>query len=158
MSNGPDLTSRRVRGAVVAVALALVVGCTPIYRNHGFVPSETELVEVQPGVDTRDSVVEIIGQPTAGGVLNDGGFYYVQSRFRHFGPLEPTEVDRVVLAITFDDGGVVRNIERFGLEQGRVVELSRRVTDDNIRDTTFIRQLIGNLGNFDPAQILGGDR
>jgi hypothetical protein len=49
----------------------------------------------------------------------------------------------------------VRNIETFGLQEGRVVALSRRVTDDNLRDTTFIRQLLGNVGRFDAGQILG---
>jgi len=50
---------------------------------------------------------------------------------------------------------VVRNIERFGLERGQVVTLSRRVTDDNIADTTFIRQLMGNLGRFNAGDFLG---
>ena len=40
---------------------------------------------------------------------------------------------REIVAITFDDSGVVRNIERFGLEDGNVVALSRRVTDSNVQ-------------------------
>ena len=139
------------------LGLALLTACTPLYRNHGYMPTETELAAFAVGVDTRETVTATIGAPTAGGVLNASGFYYVESRFRHFGPLAPQEIERQVLAISFNAAGVVTNIERFGLEDGQVVTLSRRVTDDNVRDTTFIRQLIGNLGNFDPTALIGDE-
>lgn len=137
------------------VALCAVTACTPIYRNHGYVPTDEQLSVVTVGVDTRESVTEAIGTPTAGGVFNDQGFYYVTSRFRHFGFLAPEEISREILAISFDANGVVRNIERFGLEDGRVIALSRRVTDDNLTDSTFLRQLFGNIGNFDAGALLG---
>ena len=44
--------------------------------------------------------------------------------------------------------GVVRNIERYGLEDGRVVPLARRVTETASANNTFLRQLLNNLGNF----------
>lgn len=146
-----------VRRAALVLALGLAMGCTPLYRNHGYVPSEQDLAEVLVGVDTRDTVADVIGPPTAESVLDGGGFYYVESRFRTLGPFRPTEIDRQVVAITFGPEGVVRNIERFGLEAGRVVTLNRRVTDDNIRDTTFIRQLMGNVGNVNAGDFLGDE-
>lgn len=137
------------------VALCAVTACTPIFRNHGYVPTDDQLSVVSVGVDTRESVQAAIGTPTAGGVLNDQGFYYVTSSFRHYGFWEPEEISREVLAISFDGRGVVSNIERFGLEDGQVVALSRRVTDDNLPDTTFLRQLFGNIGNFDAGALFG---
>lgn len=148
---------RGARGLALALVLAAVTGCTPLYRTHGFVPSQTELMMLQPGVDTRDSVTETLGQPTAGGVLDEAGAYYVQSRFRTLGPFEPQVVERQVVAMAFDAEGILRNIERYGLEDGRAVPLERRITDDGLRDTTFIRQLMGNLGNFNPAQFIGDE-
>ena len=146
---------RRALAAALLAPLSLAVACTPIYRNHGYAPSETELAEVLVGVDTRDTVADVVGPPTAGGVLDGTGYYYVQSRFRTVGPFRPTEIDREVVAIYFDAEGVVENIERFGLEDGRVVVLNRRVTDDNVRNTTFIRQLMGSIGNVNAGDFLG---
>lgn len=164
MGGGRTLTRRRTLarglawGLVGALGAVLgVAGCVPQYRNHGYVPSETDLSALVVGQDTRETVVAAIGRPATAGVLNDDGFYYVSSRFRHVGPLEPQEMERQVLAVTFDAAGVLRNIERFGLEAGRVVTLSRRVTDDNLRDTTFIRQLLGNVGRFDAGRLLAPD-
>ncbi len=110
---------------------------------------------MQVGVDTRDSVAQVIGTPTAGGILDPSGYYYVASKFRHYGFFAPEEVDREVLAVRFTPSGTVSNIERFGLSEGRVVALSRRVTDDNIANVSFLRQLFGSLGNFDAGALLG---
>lgn len=140
---------------LVAGVVMLSVGCTTMYRNHGYAPSDDQLAEVLVGVDTRDTVADVIGPPTAGGVTNTGGFFYVQSRFALRGPLEPEEIDREVVAIRFDSAGTVSNVERFGLENGNIVPLSRRVTSDNVADTTFLRQLFGSIGNFNAGDFLG---
>lgn len=147
--------ARRFLGAGLAVALLGLAACSPLTRTHGYVPDDAALARITPGVDTRDTVARALGSPSAMGLPGRDGFYYVASAFERVGLFEPREVDREVVAVTFDAAGRVRNIERFGLEQGRVVALSRRVTDDNVRDTTFIRQLMGNVGRFDAATILG---
>jgi outer membrane protein assembly factor BamE (lipoprotein component of BamABCDE complex) len=134
---------------------AVLTACTAMYRNHGYMPPEEDLAQIVVGTDTRDSVIARIGAPTSAGLTSGSGLYYVQSRFRLYGPLEPQEIDRQVLAITFTESGVVENIERFGLERGQVVVLSRRVTSDNVRDTTLLRQLFGALGNFDAGSVFG---
>nr|WP_170610518.1 outer membrane protein assembly factor BamE [uncultured Ruegeria sp.] len=140
---------------VFAACLATLGACTATYKNHGYIPPAEELAEIKVGVDTRDSVAEAVGAPTSTGVVRDSGYYYVASRVRFYGPKKPEVVSRELLAISFDQRGVVRNIERFGLEDGIVVPLERRVTESNIEDQGLIRQLIGNIGNFNPANIPG---
>ena len=76
-------------------------------------------------------------------------------RTRTVGPLAPQEIDRQVVAISFSDRGVVQNVERFGLEKGQVVPLTRRVTSSPVSDKSFIRQLLGNIGRFNPAGLGG---
>jgi outer membrane protein assembly factor BamE (lipoprotein component of BamABCDE complex) len=129
--------------ALVALSLA---GCTPIVRNHGYVPSDEDLAQIVVGVDTRDSVAAKIGRPSAAGVINPGGFYYVRSTFRTVAWRAPEEIERQLVAITFAPDGTVANIERFGLEDGRVITLSRRVTSSSVQNLSFIRQLLGNIG------------
>ena len=142
-------------GLMLLMLAALLSACSPIYRNHGYVPAETELALLVVGTDTRNTVAEKVGRPTALGLLNDVGWYYVQSRYKLSGPREPQEIDRQVVAISFDDGGIVRNIERFGLQDGRVVALSRRVTETSIQEIGLIRQLLRNVGRIAPSTLLG---
>lgn len=136
------------------LCLVLTTACAPVFRNHGYVPNDDELALIEVGRDTRDSVAATLGRPSAQGLLNDVGWYYVQSRWRHFGALEPQEIDRQVVAITFTEAGVVENIERFGLEDGEVVAISRRVTDSNIKGMGFLRQLLGNIGQLRADQFV----
>lgn len=145
----------RVIGLICAGALvAAVAACAPVVRQHGYVPAEHEMAQIQIGKDTRDSVAAKIGRPSAQGLLNDVGWFYVQSRFQHLGPVAPKEISREVLVVNFSPAGVVSNIGRYGIEDGRVVELSRRVTESNIKGVTFIGQLLGNVGRINATDIL----
>lgn len=143
------------RRMVLAVALALsVAACTPVYRNHGYVPSDEELAEVEVGQSTREDVALLLGRPSASGLLNDVGWFYVQSRWKQIGPREPKEIDRQVVSITFNEDGTVANVERFGLEDGKVVVLSRRITETNIRGVGLIRQLLSSFGRLRASDIV----
>ena len=51
----------------------------------------------------------------------------------------------------------MENVERFGLENGQAVVLSRRVTDSNIKGLSFLRQLLGNIGNINAGQLLNNN-
>ncbi len=137
-----------------ALALIAATACSPVYENHGYAPPPDVLAQVEVGRDTRDDIVQDVGQPTAEGVLGEDAWYYVQSRFREYGWRAPEEIDRQVVAISFAPSGTVSNVERFGLEQGRVVPISREVTETTVQDTGFLRQLFGNIGNFNPAGLL----
>ncbi|MDX1781227.1 MAG: outer membrane protein assembly factor BamE [Thalassovita sp.] len=142
------------RTAVAGLAILAMTGCTALYRNHGYAPSDEDLTEVIVGVDTRDSVAESVGTPGATGVLNESGYYYVQSRVRHFAYRRPEVIDRQVVAISFDSRGVVSNVERYTLQDGRVVPLVRRVSSSNVADKSFLRQLLGNLGRFRTSDVV----
>lgn len=147
-------TVSALRLGAFALVLAALASCSAVYRNHGYVPREDELTQVVVGEDNRGSVAEKIGRPSSSGVLNTAGWYYVGSRWKHGGLRAPQEIERTVLAISFTEDGTVENIERFGLADGEVVVLSRRVTDSNVKGVSFIRQLLGNIGNFTAGQFV----
>ena len=140
--------------AAWALAAAALAGCSAIYQKHGYVPTEEQLAEVVVGVDTKDSVAETVGTPSASGVLNDGGYYYVSTLMRTRGAGATKPVSRTLVAVTFDSRDVVSGIERYSLEDGKVIPLQRRVTSSSVEDKTFIRQLLGSLGNFNPGSLL----
>jgi outer membrane protein assembly factor BamE (lipoprotein component of BamABCDE complex) len=148
------LLSKTLRAAVLGIAVLSLSACATTYRNHGYVPTDEDLEEIVVGVDTRDSVAETIGTPSSSGMLNDSGYYYVATRVRYFGASKPKVITRELVAISFNASGVVQNIERFGLQDGQVVPLQRRVTSSGANDVAFLRQLLGNLGNFNPGSIL----
>lgn len=136
------------------VAVLGLTACAPVFRNHGYVPPEQDLSQVVIGQTTMDQLEGLIGRPSAQGLLTGAGWYYVGSRWRHYGALPPQEVEREVVAISFAPNGTVANVERFGQERGRVVVLSRRVTEGSITEVSFIGQLLSNLGNFQAGDLI----
>ena len=134
-------------GVVIALVTALAA-CNPPVRRHGYVPADTDLEQIVVGEDTRLAVADRIGRPSSSGLMQGGDWFYVGSTWKQVAWRAPQEIDRQVVVVRFDEAGIVENVERFGLEDGRVVALSRRVTDSNIEGVTFLRQLLGNLGNF----------
>ncbi|WP_375691183.1 outer membrane protein assembly factor BamE [Pseudooceanicola sp. LIPI14-2-Ac024] len=150
------MSGMRKQGARVAAGLVLALGvaCSPIYRDHGYVPLPEELSQVNLG-DSRDAVREKVGDPSTSGMVNEGDYYWVKSRMRTIGPAEPEVVEREVVAISFS-GDRVSGIERYGLQDGRVVPLTKRVTSSSTDNKGFLRQLLGNLGRFSASDFIDG--
>ncbi len=134
--------------------LLVVAACSPMPRFHGYAPDDTELAQIEVARDTRESVEEKIGRPSMTGVMEGSAWYYVQSDWVQRGWRAPEEIDRQVVMISFDGSDRVSNIERYGLEDGEVVALSRRVTSTGPTGGTILRQLLSNFGQFNPAQLI----
>ena len=134
--------------------LILAIACSPIYTNHGFIPPDDELESLEVGVANREEVLEITGTPMTTNDTYGEAWYFVSSRFRQDGYKEAKEVERQVLAISFDETGTVSNIEKFALRDGRTVAISRRVTETNVGRLTFVDQIMRGLGRIDPTRAL----
>ena len=141
------MAARRIT-AVLAAGLTAAGCAVTLDESHGYVPTESQLSNIEVGRDTRETVTTLIGQPSLESLRTENGWYYVKSDYETFLWREKEEVNREVVAILYSEAGTVANIERYGLEDGRVISLSRRVTDSNITGISFLRQLVGNLGNF----------
>ncbi len=141
---------------ILPVALAFAPSCSSLEDSHGYVPEARLVADVQVGVDTKETAARILGRPGVEGIVDEGGWYYVRSDYERRLWRAPAEMNREVLAVSFADDGVVSNVERFGLEDGRVVALERRVTDSNTQGISFLRQLFSNFGNFDPGTFFDG--
>lgn len=140
---------QRIPGRLMlaGVLVVLLAACQPQMRFHGYAPSDSDLAEIQLGRDTRETVVERVGRPGMGGVLEGSDWYYVQSDWRRSHWRAPVELDRQVVAISFDRNDRVSNIQRFGLQDGEVVQLSARVTEVG-RQPGILSQVFRVLGQF----------
>jgi outer membrane protein assembly factor BamE (lipoprotein component of BamABCDE complex) len=150
------MSARSIRRmAAAAVALALALGaCAPTTQVHGFVPSQADVARITPGIDDAASVEAVLGRPSASGLLRDGSWFYVQSTIQNYTYHPPRAIDRTVLAVNFDERGIVTGIDRYGIEDGQVVNLTTRVTETGGRQMGVLEQLFGNLLNIDAAQVM----
>jgi outer membrane protein assembly factor BamE (lipoprotein component of BamABCDE complex) len=137
----------------VLISGALLTACAPTVDVHGYVPSEADIATVTPGVDDYESVQSKLGHPTSSGLLEDSSWYYVQSIVENYTYNPPRVIDRTVLAIEFNGSGTVTGLAKYGLEDGRIVNLTTRTTETGGRQLGVLEQLFGNLLNVDAEQF-----
>jgi len=145
----------RQRLIAAAAAAVMLAACEPIIRTHGYAPTETQLSDIAPGLDTVSTVTSKIGRPSTGGVVRDNTWFYVASRTETLAYNAPEVVERRVVAVSFDDDGTVAAVDRFGLEDGRIVNLVTRTTPTFGRQLTVLQQIFGNLRNVGAATVEG---
>ncbi len=143
-----------MRGLTAALFALGLSACSATFRNHGYVPDAASLRSISVGGDTRETVATKVGRPATNGVERDDAWYYIQSRVRHYAYRAPEFEERQLVAVSFAADGRVANVERFGLERGRVVTLSRRTTQTSIQDFGLVQQILRNFGRIDLGQAL----
>ena len=128
MKNPPR--KQATRRALLAAGLALLLAsCTPTVMHHGYLPRKGDLEQLREGM-TKAEVEALLGSPSTTATiesLNDS-YYYISSTTKQTAFLKPQEVDRRILAIRFDRNGLVRSFAVYGLEDGRIVNISDRKT------------------------------
>ncbi|HEX6120460.1 MAG TPA: outer membrane protein assembly factor BamE, partial [Dongiaceae bacterium] len=112
---------------------------------------EDQVVQINPGVDDKNRVAELIGTPSAISTFNDKTWYYISKRTETTAFFDPEVTDQEVLAINFDDNGIVQDMKVYGQEDGRQIAYVDRTTPTEGNSLTIIQQLLGNLGRFNPS-------
>lgn len=143
---------------VALAALLAAVGaaaCTPVVRRHGYVPEDQPLSAIQPAVDTKSSVLERYGNPSTAAAFNDDTWYYITNVVEQLGYLQPQSSARSIVAVRFDAGGTVSEVETFSLADARNPSIVRRSTPTRGRELTILEQLLGNVGRLPGEQVSG---
>lgn len=146
----------RATGLAFAASLSLVVAsCAPTITVHGYVPTPSQVEDITPGIDTRLSVEDRIGRPASTGLLRDSDWYYVQSTMEQLTYNPPRTTDRKVVAIAFDEEGVVTSVQTYGLEDGKIINLSPRITPTAGQRENVLLRIFAGVLNFDAEGLLG---
>ncbi|MCW5723520.1 MAG: outer membrane protein assembly factor BamE [Maricaulaceae bacterium] len=150
--------SRSLRLAAAVTVLAIgAAACNPTLRTHGFRYDRGEAPTITPAEDTRASLSQRLGNPSARSLFDDNTWYYVSSTRETLAYQLPRTRERRVFAVSFDDNGVVTDVREYGLEDGREVRYAGRETPTRGREMTLIEQLLGNVGRL-PGDALGQDQ
>ena len=113
------------------------------------------LKELTVGVTTRTDVTSLLGTPTAKGSFDDNTWIYI-------GEVTQPRIGRVqgvnsqdVVKLTFDQGGVLRNVKHLDQSASMPVDVVTRATPSPGSESTFMQQLLGNVGRFNAGPSLG---
>lgn len=138
---------RALKPAAAAVFAALSA-CTPIVANLGYVFDEETLNKVAIGSSNKETVRSIMGSPSTIASVDGATYFYISSKIETNTYRKPVVTDRRIVAIYFDENGIVSDIGGYGLEDGNIVAFVERVTPTRGRELGLLTQLFGNLGRF----------
>ncbi|MES2337893.1 MAG: outer membrane protein assembly factor BamE [Pseudomonadota bacterium] len=134
-----------------AAALLLLAGvaasaCTPLRGHQGYIVDVDLVNSIQPGVDNRATVQQVMGMPTIAGQFGQGDWYYVARDTRNMSYNTPKAVAQTTLRVRFDAAGTVTAIDRLGLEQVASIDPYGKKTPTLGRERGFFQDLFGNIG------------
>ena len=132
-----------LRVFVFSLLTCLFISCTTNIKNHGYIPSKSDLDTLVIGKDNKESVSKKIGLPATAGL--EGSFYYVRSTFNEPGFRSAQLIDRRVVLLSFDKRNLLRNIETFSVDKKTVVRLDYRVTETGLENKNILQQIIGSI-------------
>jgi outer membrane protein assembly factor BamE (lipoprotein component of BamABCDE complex) len=141
----------RFSSGFVCVALTALTGCSNMVDQRGNLLDPERLQQVRPGITTREGVQTLLGTPSSTGTFDSNTWYYISRRTEQFAFFQPKVTDSQVVAIDFDDQGIVRDVHRHGLDDARTIQPVARATPAPGREMSFIEQLIGNVGKFNTS-------
>ncbi|MEO8373646.1 MAG: outer membrane protein assembly factor BamE [Sphingomonas bacterium] len=151
------ISARMLMGAALGFATIATGACSPLKGHQGYVLDVDLINSVQPGVDNRQSVLQVLGKPSFTSEFNQGDWYYVARDTRNFAFNNPKVVNQTTLIVTFDSRGVVTGVRRTGKEEVASVSPYGRVTPTLGRKRSLFDELFGNIGTVNAAGGGGGN-
>lgn len=150
------ISARMLMGAALGLATIATGACVPLKGHQGYVVDSDLVNSVQPGVDNRQSVLQVLGKPTFTSEFNQGDWFYVSRDTRNFAYNNPKVTGQITLRISFDGRGTVTGIHRTGAEEIASISPYGKVTPTLGRKRNLFDELFGNIGTVNAANGGGG--
>jgi outer membrane protein assembly factor BamE (lipoprotein component of BamABCDE complex) len=114
-----------------------------------------QLKELVPGTSSRDDVTALIGSPTARATFDDNTWIYITQQTRPRIARTLGVVSQNVVVMSFNEQGVLQNIRTLDQADALPVEMASQTTPSPGTEASFMQQLLGNIGRYNPG-ALGG--
>ena len=133
----------------IYTALICTACSSDIFLEHnGNMPEESKVEKIAVG-QSKDTVRDILGNPSSVTGLSDDHWIYMSSTQRKIAFLRPDELDRNILALSFENGKVSK-IEKFDLADGNNISIDGDETKTADSNVGFFRKYFGGVGQYLP--------
>ena len=139
------------------IACLVVLGCTPVIDQRGYLPDPEVESKIVVGDDTKTTIQQRLGYPSTQATFSTAApgtdtWYYISSIEKTVAFFNSTVQKRQILAVYFDKDGKVADLKHYSLKDGHVIAFETRTTPAKGRELTFLQQLF----NATPGVPLGG--
>jgi outer membrane protein assembly factor BamE (lipoprotein component of BamABCDE complex) len=150
-----------LRSLALAALAGSLSGCvlfsdSPHYRGNAV--SQHDLNELTPGISSQADAAALLGPPTFQEMFESNNWVYVsQVTKMRIGQTEGVKSQHIVV-LTFDNNGVLQKISEKDLADSVKVAMDGSQTPVPGGHASFIQQLVGGVGSYNPlaSEGLGG--
>ncbi len=133
----------------LSISLVLSACSNDLFLVHnGNMPANEKISEIRIGQSKQD-VMNILGAPSLTTGLSDDHWIYMASTVKKVAFFRPEELDRKVLAISFDNGQISK-IEKLSLADGNNFKIDTHTTQTTEQEQGFFRKYFGGVGSYMP--------
>ena len=145
---------------VPALATALGLGACayvrPNQQTRGTMVDPVDYKQITPGTSTRADVTSLLGSPPTRATFDDDTWIYVGMITEPVIMGFPRIKRQEVVVMNFNPNGTVRTIRRLTGKDAIPVAMAGGSTPSPGSEATILQQVIGNVGRYNPAGMLGG--
>ncbi len=142
------LCHRQKMRLFLLISVIAFSGCAPETAVRGNFLKDYQLERVEPGKDTRQSVLRAFGSPTARDPFDENIWFYLGQQTEKHGILDPEIKDQLAVRVIFDDNGIVKSLDK--MEGGHTpVPIAREETPTGGgTEQGPVQQFLKNIGRF----------
>ena len=137
--------SRAAAFAALAALGLMAAGCNPVVDNLGNRTLKESVEQIQVGRTTKIEVQRLLGSPSNVAAFDENIWYYVSARQMQLAFLRPRTVEQSVLAIRFDQSGIVREMKQLSKDDAQDTTYVGRTTPTRGGEPGILRSLYDTL-------------
>jgi outer membrane protein assembly factor BamE (lipoprotein component of BamABCDE complex) len=140
--------SRLALIGLVGLGLAgTLAACAPLRETRGYQAIDHKPQDMKVNVDTKSTVLEALGSPSAVSTFDPNVWYYISQNAATVGYHKSHITKRNVISITFNkESEKVVAVNDYTLKDGKLIAYNTRETPTRGRELSVIEQLLGNVG------------
>ena len=128
--------------------MGTVAACTPTRDVIGYMPNATQVAQITPGTDTKESVLEALGSPSSIATFDTDRWYYISRTIESVAFFTEVVLEQSVVAVDFTPLGIVSGVRAYTLDDAQQIVPVDDTTPTLGRELGLLQQLLGNIGRF----------
>lgn len=134
------------------LALSLAA-CSPTKEVRGNLINQKTVASLEVGQTDQKTALELLGTPMSTSTFDQKTWYYIGQKTERYGVYDTEVVEQQVIALNFDENGILSNIKKLDEDDSLDIEPSTKETPSSGRQFTVLQQLIGNVGRFNKGAL-----
>ncbi|MDG2187473.1 MAG: outer membrane protein assembly factor BamE [Hyphomicrobiales bacterium] len=140
---------------IILLIILNISSCGSNIEKRGYLFNDNMQQDIVSGMQ-KFEILQLMGSPSTTSSENGDKFYYIANKFYKYAFLNPKEIERTVIVISFNNEDNVDNIEKYTLKDGKIVNYKSDKTIPGGTQVTVIQDLLDNTGRYTSNTAIAG--